>query len=417
MEGFSRLGLRLQAYLSQSTRENAPCGVGVSADSTGGGVGAALGRVTQLVKMAGDNADWASLPPELLVEVFQRVDGRAEGQEAAGEGRWMVTVAGVCRSWREIIVRKQLEGWQYPPRTDESRMSSELIQFPAGIHHPPPTNTYLQCVVKKRRNLITMHQLVNINGEASTNAIEERQYFLLNAWHEFACFKSRCRISTTPKRNFSLYGNSNPQSAATLVSNFWRSSFFLKKSSSSRSDSRHGGDPTLSRVHFEESHVDNRICQRDVFCTLLADSRAHRNSANSSEVWANSKGSKTSSLFKWSSSSLPKVDFRVSPKVSASECCNKSTAAAVSLKSKAPVWDPQTQCYNLGELGRSRATKRSIHNFQLVSATSGVSETVVLTLGKLGRGQYLLCFCAPLSPLEAFSICISSFSTEVGLGP
>lgn len=362
--------------------------------------------------MAGDNADWASLPPELLVEVFQRVEGRTEGQ-AAGEGRRMVVVAGVCRSWREAVLRKQLEEWQYPSRTDESRMSSELIQLPSGIHHPPPANTYLQCLVKKRRNLITMHQLVNINGEASTNAIEERQYFLLNAWHVFACFKSRCRISSTPRRNFSSHGNSNLHSAATLESNFWRSSFFLKNSSSARSDSRHGGDPTLSSVHFEESHRGDRMCQRDVFCTLLADSRAHRNSADSSEGWANSKGSKTS-LFKWSSSSLRKqVDFRVSPKV----CCNKSTAAAVSLKSKTPVLDPQTQCYNLGELGRSRATKRSIHNFQLVSATQGVSETAVLTLGKLGRGKYLLCFCAPLSPLEAFSICISSFSTEVGLGP
>lgn len=103
--------------------------------------------------------------------------------------------------------------------------------------------------------------------------------------------------------------------------------------------------------------------------------------------------------------------------------CDPSGGAT--LTSKVPAWDERQQCWALDFKGR--ATRASIHNFQLISATNCVissdetadpaAESVILQLGKVGKGVYILDFCAPLSPLQAFSICLSSFSTGAGLEP
>lgn len=103
--------------------------------------------------------------------------------------------------------------------------------------------------------------------------------------------------------------------------------------------------------------------------------------------------------------------------------CDPSRVAT--LTNKVPAWDERHQCWALDFKGR--ATRASIHNFQLISATNSVlsseeaadpaGESVILQLGKVGKGVYILDFCAPLSPLQAFSICLSSFATGVGLEP
>ena len=103
--------------------------------------------------------------------------------------------------------------------------------------------------------------------------------------------------------------------------------------------------------------------------------------------------------------------------------CDPSRGAT--LINKVPAWDDRHQCWALDFKGR--ATRASIHNFQLISATNSVlsregaadpaAESVILQLGKVGKGVYILDFCAPLSPLQAFSICLSSFATGAGLEP
>jgi hypothetical protein len=103
----------------------------------------------------------------------------------------------------------------------------------------------------------------------------------------------------------------------------------------------------------------------------------------------------------------------------------------MSLKSKTPEWNQEHGCWSLDFKGR--ATMASIHNFQLVldSSTQGPtvdhaaaatqldhpSEKVVLQLGKVAKGVYQVDFCSPVSALQAFSICLTSFATNVGLDP
>lgn len=102
-------------------------------------------------------------------------------------------------------------------------------------------------------------------------------------------------------------------------------------------------------------------------------------------------------------------------------------AGRLSLKSKAPEWNQERGCWSLDFKGR--ATMASIHNFQLlVSSSDSVTSSnsaaanpdhqrVVLQMGKVGKGIYLVDVFSPLSALDAFSICLTSFATNVGLEP
>jgi hypothetical protein len=96
----------------------------------------------------------------------------------------------------------------------------------------------------------------------------------------------------------------------------------------------------------------------------------------------------------------------------------------MSLKSKTPEWNHERGCWLLDFKGR--ATMASIHNFQLISSSSSsgsrsdaasAEERVVLQMGKVGKEEYIVDFCSPLSALQAFSICLTSFATNTGLEP
>lgn len=54
-----------------------------------------------------------------------------------------------------------------------------------------------------------------------------------------------------------------------------------------------------------------------------------------------------------------------------------------------------------------RVTMASVKNFQLVSPDD--VETVLLQFGRTGKEQFTMDFQWPLSPLQAFATCLSSF--------
>ena len=78
------------------------------------------------------------------------------------------------------------------------------------------------------------------------------------------------------------------------------------------------------------------------------------------------------------------------------------------LKNKTPKWNDQMQAYVLNFNGR--VTHASVKNFQLV--TEG-SETVVLQFGKVGSDSFTMDFTYPMSALQAFAICLSSFDHKL----
>ncbi len=76
---------------------------------------------------------------------------------------------------------------------------------------------------------------------------------------------------------------------------------------------------------------------------------------------------------------------------------------------KPPKWNEQVGAYVLNFSGR--VTAASVKNFQLVSPDD--HDRVVLQFGKTGRDTFTMDFQWPLSPLQAFSICLSSFDYKL----
>jgi len=75
------------------------------------------------------------------------------------------------------------------------------------------------------------------------------------------------------------------------------------------------------------------------------------------------------------------------------------------LTNKPPKWNDQVGAYVLNFAGR--VTMASVKNFQLVNEDD--PETVILQFGRVGKDTFTMDLQHPLSPLQAFSICLSSF--------
>lgn len=87
------------------------------------------------------------------------------------------------------------------------------------------------------------------------------------------------------------------------------------------------------------------------------------------------------------------------------------------LKNKAPRWHEQLQCWCLNFKGR--VTVASVKNFQLVASVdpshnvpAEEQEKVILQFGKIGKDIFTMDYRYPLSALQAFAICLSSFDTK-----
>jgi len=79
------------------------------------------------------------------------------------------------------------------------------------------------------------------------------------------------------------------------------------------------------------------------------------------------------------------------------------------LKNKPPKWNEQMQAYCLNFNGR--VTHASVKNFQLVHETD--LEHVMLQFGKVGKDMFTMDFQFPMSALQAFAICLTSFDSKL----
>nr|CAB3464735.1 unnamed protein product [Digitaria exilis] len=95
-----------------------------------------------------------------------------------------------------------------------------------------------------------------------------------------------------------------------------------------------------------------------------------------------------------------------------------STPNSLDLKNKAPRWHEHLQCWCLNFHGR--VTVASVKNFQLVATAGsggpwgvGDEETVILQFGKIEDDAFTMDYRQPLSPFQAFAICLTSFGTKL----
>lgn len=312
-----------------------------------------------------EERDWGSLPPDLLALVVDKVE---EGAGARGEGRRLVALAGVCRAWRRSV--------------HQERQRSPLLTFPAAIRQP---GCNMKCMLKKSGNTFRLVQR-RICGD---------EYFLLGARKKRTIRSSHFRISADPK----LLWIQTHEDAVALKSNFWRTTFTA------------ANPQMLLSVRFQEVAVDGN-CQRTMRCELGPHVRRDlKAEAGWQPSWFTAMLERNKLSCPSYKSSKRFLGSSYSDLVKSSSVNDRMTC---SLKSKDPDWHEQEQCWSLDFTGRTSSIVASIHNFQLVSSDS-TDGRVILQLGKLCKGLFVLDFGAPLSPLEAFAIALSSFATSVGL--
>lgn len=76
---------------------------------------------------------------------------------------------------------------------------------------------------------------------------------------------------------------------------------------------------------------------------------------------------------------------------------------------KAPKWNDQVGAYVLNF--NKRVTQASVKNFQLINTAD--TETVYLQFGRVDKEVFNIDFRFPLSPFQAFAICLSSFDYKL----
>jgi len=77
---------------------------------------------------------------------------------------------------------------------------------------------------------------------------------------------------------------------------------------------------------------------------------------------------------------------------------------------KSPKWNETIGAYVLNF--NKRVTEASVKNFQLVNSTD--PDTVYLQFGKVGKDAFNIDFRYPMSPFQAFAVCLTAFEYKLG---
>ncbi|KGN59979.1 tubby-like F-box protein 5 [Cucumis sativus] len=355
-----------------------------------------------------EQSRWANLPPELLLDVIQRVE--------ASETSWpsrrdVVACASVCRSWRmitkEVVRTPEQCGW---------------ITFPISLKQPGPRDTPIQCFIKRERATSTFRLYLGLSPALSGNLSK----LLLTAKRIRRAMSTEFSISLVPD-DFSRASNNY---LGKLRSNFLGTKFSIY-------DSQPPHDPKLRtsrskrRIHLKQVSPSKTPANYKVAAVAYElnvlrtrGPRRMRCTMHSIPIASVEEGgtAPTPTEFKdcideyHPSTPLLKGKKAITESPTESPDSQESVAPLV-LKNKAPRWHEQLQCWCLNFKGR--VTVASVKNFQLVAAaetsqnvSAAEQERVILQFGKIGKDIFTMDYRYPLSAFQAFAICLSSFDTK-----
>lgn len=347
---------------------------------------------------------WASLPPELLRDVLMRIE--------ASEITWpprkhVVSCAGVCRSWREIM--KEI--------VKRPEVSGKLT-FPISLKQPGPRDSSLHCCIKRNRGNQTYHLCLGLNSASYDDG-----KFLLAA--------RRCRRPTCTDYVISLNPDYVAKGSTTYIgklrSNFLGTKFTVydaqpsdaKASLSTCHSSRIVGfkqvGPRVPTGNYPVSHISYEL-------NVLGSRGPRRMQCVMDAIPASAiepgGAAPTQTEFIFTDiHSFPSIPFLRSKSNRIENCHSSPTPNSINgnlvLKNKAPRWHEQLQCWCLNFNGR--VTVASVKNFQLVAACENGTEgeNVILQFGKVGKDVFTMDYQYPISAFQAFAICLSSFDTKI----
>ncbi|KAM3225667.1 hypothetical protein ACQJBY_058413 [Aegilops geniculata] len=358
---------------------------------------------------------WANLPPELLIDVIQRV----EASEVAWPARrHVVACAAVCRSWREVTkdVVKTLE-------------ECSRITFPISLKQPGPRDCPVQCFVRRDRAtstyLLYLGLSPSLHGENDKLLLAARKIrraartsFVISLISDDFSHSSSTYVGKLKPNflgtKFTIFDSQPPCDAAVLPNN--KPS---KRHSKQVSPRLPLGNYNVATVSYELTVLRNRGPRR-MQCTMHSIPAVciqEGGKAPTPTGMVHSLDEQVSTLSTSSKGKEPNMEFS-STSLSADLSGPISTSEApLLLKNKAPRWHEQLQCWCLNF--RGRVTVASVKNFQLVALVDpslGVpaaeQEKVILQFGKIGKDIFTMDYRYPLSAFQAFAICLTSFDTK-----
>ncbi|XP_022764484.1 tubby-like F-box protein 5 [Durio zibethinus] len=367
-----------------------------------------VGSSTALI----EQGQWANLPPELLLDIIQRVEAR----EKCWPGRRdVVACASVCRSWREIT--KEIV------KTPEQ---CGFLTFPISLKQPGPRDTPIQCFIRRERATSTYRLYMGLSPALSGDLSK----LLLAA--------KKVRRATSTDFVISLVGDDFSRSSNNYVgklrSNFLGTKFNIFDSQPPPGSNVQSSCQSRRKTHLKQvlpsvpmSNYNTANISYELNVLRTRGPRRMQCIMHSIPISAIEEGGiaptpmaftncldEDSSPLIDSEGKKPQVGFNStgygrSPK-------SVQTAPLV-LKNKAPRWHEQLQCWCLNFKGR--VTVASVKNFQLVAAvepsqnvTVTEQEKVILQFGKIGKDIFTMDYHYPLSAFQAFAICLSSFDTK-----
>lgn len=347
---------------------------------------------------------WANMPPELLRDVLMRIE--------ASESRWparknVVSCAGVCRNWREIM--KEI--------VKNPEFSGNLT-FPISLKQPGSRGSLIQCFIKRNRSAQTYHLYQSLD-----QGVDEGK-FLLTA--------KRCRRATCTDYIISLNAEDVSKGSNTYIgklrSNFLGTKFTVydaqppnagalaTKCHSFKPGSMKRVSPRVPAGNFPVSHISYELNvlgsrgPRRMQCIMNAIPASAIDPGGMAPTQTEFLLSNTDSF-----SSLP---FFRSKSARIHNSQSGSSSSQLTLKNKAPRWHEQLQCWCLNFNGR--VTVASVKNFQLVASVENGGggrrqehENVILQFGKVGKDAFTMDYRYPISAFQAFAICLSSFDTKI----
>ncbi|KAE9457043.1 hypothetical protein C3L33_11061, partial [Rhododendron williamsianum] len=350
---------------------------------------------------------WANLPPELLLDIIQRLEA---SQTLWPARRDVVACGAVCRLWRETV--KEVV------RTPEQ---CGLLTFPISVkqvdpQHPFPVSPFPNPVL-----LLVI--VISLSGDFSKLLLAARKIrrttstnFVISLGAEDFSKTSDTYIgklrSNLLGTKFSIYDCQHPCDHAIQSKGRSLRNCYSTQQLSSRVPT---GNHNVATISYELNLLRTRGPRR-MFCAMqsIPISAIQEGGTAPTPSTFRSCVDERCSLF--SAAKGKDLKFGSSSPSEPLESVHDARDPLM-LKNKAPRWHEQLQCWCLNFKGR--VTVASVKNFQLVAAVepchnvpAAEQEKVILQFGKIGKDIFTMDYCYPLSAFQAFAICLSSFDTK-----
>ncbi|XP_071686905.1 tubby-like F-box protein 5 [Rutidosis leptorrhynchoides] len=331
---------------------------------------------------------WENLPPELLLDIIQRVE--------AGKTSWparqdVVACAAVCRLWRDVI-----------KKIVQTPEQCGLLTFPISLKQPGPRGEPIQCFIRRDRAASTYRLYLGLSPALAGDASK----LLLAA--------KKVRKATGTEFLISLAADEFSRTSNTFVGKL--SSNFLG---------------TKFVIYDDQPSYDPLIEANPKFGSKMASLRyspplSVRNVTISYEInFLRTKGPRRmhctmntipSSVFQEGGATPTPLTFPDDECSPYNQTISNKNEEPLILKNKAPRWHEQLQCWCLNF--RGRVTVASVKNFQLAvdlphnGQSMEQQDDVILQFGKIGKDIFTMDYRYPLSTFQALAICLSSFDTK-----